>query len=117
VRLRIICFIFNFYSISAVAGYDCILKLSHVDSVDRVKVTEVLTMERGVRYGTAGKLGQLYSIEAYTNAQVAEEEIELSISDSKDGHVVSEKIALKGNSKAVTFFDSYQLVSSCEIRA
>ena len=74
-------------------------------------------MEQGVRYGDAGKLGQLYSIEAYTNAQVAEEEIEFSLSDLKDGKVVSEKVVLKGNSKNITFFDSYKLTSSCEVRA
>lgn len=115
-KVRILCFFLNFYSVSAAAGYDCILKLSHVDAIDRVKITEILTLEKGVHFGKAGKLGQLYSVEAYTNAQRAEEEIEFLISDNRDGRIVSEKIAIKGTGRAVTFFDSYKLVSNCEVR-
>ena len=56
-RTRIIAYIFNLYSMSAVAGYDCVLKLAHNDDLYKTVAEKTITIEQGaMRSGSFGTL-------------------------------------------------------------
>lgn len=131
-RTRIIAMLFNFYSMSAVAGYECVLKLAHIEDLYKTVAEKTLLIERSNM--SAGSMGTLFveldkrnkkislDINAVMSGWQGEEDATFVIirreskRRSHRAETVSEKMTLKGDSSMTGWFDSYKLEIECKVR-
>jgi hypothetical protein len=131
IRTRIIACFCNLFSISAVAGYDCTMSLSHTENLYKTVATKNLTIKNfEMRSGHEGELfiekekkrsKTSLHINAFLNGYEAEEEAVIvvmrqeSTGNRSQSYSISDKLALRGNDKATLWFDSYKLDVSCQL--
>lgn len=110
-RVRILAYLINFWSMSAVAGYQCTMTFSNVDTPEKVVAAKLISIDDGIRSGSEGKILNTVNVEAFINGQVSEEEAEILLSTETE---LSDKIELKGEGKSVNYFSVYRIVTSCQ---
>jgi hypothetical protein len=110
-RVKIIAYIINFYSISAVAGYQCTIKMSDVSRPDQVVAAKMISIQDGIRSGSEGEILKGMDVDAYLNGQQMEEEVEIVL-NKKDSS--SDKISLKGTGTTTAWFEHYKVETSCQ---
>lgn len=128
-RTRILAYIFNLYSMSAVASYDCTLKLAHSEDLNVTVAEKVVSIGRGEM--KAGNVGTLFvefekkkktftlDINAVMNGWQNEEDATFVIirrtktRRNTTAETISEIMNLKGNDQLTGWFDSYKLDISC----
>lgn len=132
-RTRILAYIFNLYSMSAVAGYDCDLKLAHNEDLYKTIAEKTLSIKEGAM--NSGNMGTLYvefeknrkkislDINAVMSGWKGEEDATVVIIRrtkkrySTSSETVSEIMTVKGNNKLTGWFDAYKLEMSCQVTA
>lgn len=132
-RTRVLAYLINFYSMSAVAGYECVLKLAHTDDLNRVVGEKTLTIAQETM--NSGNMGTLFvesengrkkvslDINAVMNGWRGKEDATFVMIRrtkkrySTSSSTVSEIMALKGDDNFVGWFDSYKLDISCKVTA
>ena len=130
---RILAFIFNLYSMSAVAGYDCTLKLAHNEDLYKTIAEKTLSIETSAM--NSGNMGTLFvelaknrkkislDINAVMSGWKGEEDATVVIIRrtekrySSSSQTVSEIMTVKGDNKLTGWFDSYKLDMSCKVSA
>lgn len=130
-RTKLIAGLFNLYSISAVAGYQCTLQLAHTEDLDTVIASK--TIEARDHEMRSGNYGELFlesqkgkrktslTVNAFISGTMAEEEAIIvmmrkhSKRKSSSSEAVSEKFPLRGDESDTFWFDSYKLDVSCRI--
>lgn len=130
-RTRILAYLLNFYSMSAVAGYECVLQLAQKDDVNTVIAEKTLTAAPGTM--NSGNLGTLF-VEFENNRKKISLDINavMNGSDGKESatfvmirrtkkrfstksSTVSEVLTLKGSDHVVGWFDTYKLDIDCKV--
>ena len=130
-RTRILAYILNLYSMSAVAGYDCNLKLAHSTNPDQVIGEKTLTIAQGNM--NSGNMGTLF-VESENNRKKISLDINAVMSGwdsdenatfvmirrtkkrySTSSSTVSEIMTIKGNDHVTGSFDSYKLDINCKV--
>jgi hypothetical protein len=130
-RTRIIAYIFNLYSMSAVAGYDCVLKLAHNDDLYKTVAEKTITIEQGaMRSGSFGTLlvesEQRHKrisldINAVMSGWKGEEDASFVVlrrtmkRSSNETQTVSEVMTVQGDEKMTGWFDAYKLDIKCQV--
>jgi hypothetical protein len=132
-RTRILAYIFNLYSMSAVAGYDCTLKLAHNEDLYKTVAEKTLSIETGEM--NSGNMGTLFvefeknrkkislDINAVMSGWKGEEDATVVIIRrtkkrySTSSETVSEIMTVKGDNKLTGWFDAYKLDMSCKVQA
>lgn len=125
--------ILGLYSLTALAGYECTLKLSRKDDVLTVIAEKILTVEQGER--NSGNMGTLHVESVRANKQVSLD-INALLNGDKDketatfvilrrtkkvnsimrAKTVSEVMILKGNDKVTEWFDHYKIDTTCDVK-
>ncbi len=126
-RTKIIAYLVNFYSMSAVAGYECLMQLSHQDNLKEVVAEKVISLSKGQIKG--GNFGALFKeqlkkknssleVRGMMSSLSGEEEASFAIyRNTKEGQfVISEKISIQGASLGTSWFDSYKLGINCSLK-
>lgn len=131
-RTRLIAMLFNFYSMSAVAGYECVLKLAHNEDLYKTVAERTLVAERSTM--SAGSMGTLFveqdkrnkkislDINAVMSGWSGEEDASFVIirrtSKRRSHHAetVSEIMTVKGDSSMTGWFDNYKLEINCKVK-
>lgn len=129
-RARILAYIFNLYSMSAVAGYECTLKLAHSEDLNKVIAEKVLVIGRGeMKSGNMGTLFVEFEIKKHLisldiNAVMSgwhnEEDATFVIlrrnktRRNTSAETISEIMNLKGDDQITGWFDSYKLDINCQ---
>lgn len=119
-RTKLIAYIVNFYSMSAVASYECVMQLSHQDNLNKVVAEKVISLDRGqIKGGNFGALFPTLEVKGMMSSMKGEEEASFAISrNNKDGQsVISEKISIQGTSHGTSWFDSYKLGINCSLKS
>lgn len=132
IRTRIIACFFNLYSMSAVAGYECVLQLSHTENLDKVIAEKTVHIgNHQMRAGSEGILFVEYQkgkkkttldINSVMSGWEDEEDATFAVirwtSNRRNvrGEAVSEKFTLKGDDELTGWFDSYKLDISCQVK-
>ncbi len=132
-RTKLLAYVVNFFSMSAVAaGYECQVKLSHVEDLKQVIAEKVLVIDQGqIR---SGKMGTLYveslkknkstrlDLNAVLCGWKGEEDLNLVVirkevkkDQIKSSQTISEIINIQGESQKTAWLDSYKLDVSCKI--
>ena len=124
-RTKLLAYIFNLYSMSAVAGYECTLKLAHTEDLKQVVAEKVLTINRAEM--RSGNMGTLFVESAKRNKQTTldihavlsgwqgEEDMNLVVirktqkKHSANVSTISEIMNVQGNNQLTGWFDSYKL--------
>jgi len=132
-RTRILAYLFNIYSMSAVAGYDCTLKLFHTNDLNKVIASKTLSIAQGRM--NSGNMGTLYvefeknrkkisiDINAVLNGWSSEEDATFVMIRrtkkrySSSVETISEIMNVHGNDQMVGWFDSYKLDINCQVTA
>ncbi len=126
---RILAYLFNLYSMSAVADYQCVLKLAHNDDLYKTIAEKTLTIEEGKM--KSGNMGTLF-VEFQKNRKKISLDINAVMSGWKgeedatfvmirrtkkryslSSHTVSDIMTVKGNDSMTGWFDSYKLDINC----
>lgn len=132
-RTRLLACLLNFYSMSAVASYECVLKLAQNNDLNTVIGEKTLIAAPGTM--NSGNLGTLFvefennrkkislDINAVMNGSVGKENAtfvmirrttkRFSIKSS----TVSDVLTLKGSDQVEGWFDTYKLDISCQVAA
>lgn len=131
-RTRIIALFFNLYSVSAVAGYECHLKLSHTEDPHKVIAEKSVRIEEGRII--SGYMGTLFTedakkrketsldINAVMSGWKGEEDASIVIirratnKRNVETNTISEVMTVKGDNSLTGWFDSYKLDISCEVK-
>jgi len=128
-RTRILAYLFNLYSMSAVADYQCVLKLAHNDDLYKTIAEKTVTIEEGKM--KSGNMGTLF-VEFQKNRKKISLDINAVLSGWKgeedatfvmirrtkkryslSSHTVSDIMTVKGNDSMTGWFDSYKLDIKC----
>lgn len=128
-RTRVLAYFFNLYSMSAVAGYECTLKLAHSENLNKVIAEKVLVIDRAeMKSGNMGTLFVEYQkkkrsisldINAVMSGWANEEDATFVIlrrtktRRSTSAETISEIMNLKGDNQLTSWFDSYKLDINC----
>jgi hypothetical protein len=128
-RTRILAYMLNLYSMSAVASYECTLKLAHSEDLNMTIAEKVLTIGRGEM--KSGNMGTLYvefekkkktislDINAVMSGWQNEEDATFVIlrrtktRRNTSAETISEIMGLKGDDQRTGWFDSYKLDINC----
>jgi hypothetical protein len=119
-RTKLIAYLVNFYSMSAVAGYECVMQLSHQENLNKVVAEKVITLEKGQMKG--GKFGALFNtleVKGMMSSMKGQEEANFAIyRNNKNGQsIVGETIQIQGTSHGTSWFDSYKLGINCSLKS
>ncbi len=123
-RTRVLAYFMNLYTMSAVAGYECTLKLAHTDDLNRVVAEKTLNIAQGNM--NSGNMGTLYletslDINAVMNGWRGEEDATFVIIRrnkkrySTSSSTVSEIMTIKGTDQVTGWFDAYKLDIACKV--
>jgi hypothetical protein len=131
-RTRIFAYLLNLYSMSAVAGYECTLKLAHSEDLNQVIAEKVLVIKKGeMRSRNMGTLFVEFekrkkSISLDINAVMSgwqnEEDATFVIlrrtktRRTTSSETISEIMNLKGDDQLTGWFDSYKLDINCQTK-
>lgn len=131
-RTRMIALFFNLYSVSAVAGYECTLKLSHTEDLHKVIAERTVRVEQGRMI--SGYMGTLFTedqrkrkettldINAVMSGWNGEEDASFVIirratkRRNVETSTISEVMTVKGNNSLTGWFDSYKVDIACEVK-
>ncbi len=131
-RTRILACLLNFYSMSAVADYECILKLAHTEDLHKTIAEKTLTIGQGEM--KSGNMGTLFvefeknrkktslDINAVLSGWKGEEDASVVIIRrtkkrySGVAETVSEIMTVKGDDKLTGWFDAYKLEMNCLVK-
>lgn len=131
-RTRLLAYLFNLYSISAVAGYHCQLSLSHSEDLKTPIAQKVLKVKTGNL--DSGNMGTLFiensnrrktialEINAVMSGWVNEEDATLVMMRTKRkksstrAERISERITVKGDGHQTLWFDDYKLEIDCQVK-
>lgn len=119
-RTKLIAYIVNFYSMSAVASYECVMQLSHQDNLNKVVAEKVISLDKGqIRSGNFGALFPSLEVKGMISSMRGEEEASFAIYRSnKEGQIgIGEKISIQGTSHGTSWFDSYKLGINCSLKS
>ncbi len=130
-RTKILAYIVNFYSMSAVAGYECALQLAHTENLNQVVAEKVISISTDeIRSENIGNLfieslkgKNKTSIEgqAIISGWEGQEDLNLvmlrntQVKNISDSQKISETITLKGNQLETAWFDTYKLDINCKL--
>ena len=132
-RTRALAYLINLYSMSAVAGYECVLKLAHTEDLHTVVAEKTVTIAQGKM--TSGNMGTLFvefernrkrisiDINAVMSGWKGEEDASfIMIRRTKKRYsnrssTISEIMTVKGDDQMTGWFDSYKLDISCKASA
>jgi hypothetical protein len=130
-RTKILAYIVNFYSMSAVAGYECALQLAHTENLKEVVAEKVISIPTGeMRSGSIGSLfveslkskrKTFIEGRAVLSGWEGEEDLNLVMMrttekrSSLETGRISETITLKGDQIETAWFDNYKLDVNCKI--
>jgi hypothetical protein len=130
-RTKILAYIVNFYSMSAVAGYECALQLAHTENLKEVVAEKVISIPTGeMRSGSTGSLfieslkGKRKTFiegRAVLSGWEGEEDLNLVMMRTNEKRSsletgrISETITLKGDQIETAWFDNYKLDVNCKI--
>jgi hypothetical protein len=130
-RTKILAYIVNFYSMSAVAGYECALQLAHTENLKEVVAEKVISIPTGeMRSGSIGSLfveslkGKRKTFiegRAVLSGWEGEEDLNLVMMrttekrSSLETGRISETITLKGDQIETAWFDNYKLDVNCKM--
>ena len=130
-RTKLIAYIFNLYSMSAVAGYECTLQLAHTENLHQVVAEKVLTINKSEM--RSGNMGTLFVESAKKKKQITldinavlsgwpgEEDANLVVirktqkKHSGSVQTISEIMNVQGNNQLTGWFDSYKLDVRCKV--
>jgi hypothetical protein len=129
---RLLTLVFNFFSMSALAGYHCEVKLAHTEDLYKTIATKSITIETaGMKSGSLGtlfieseskkKISSLV-VRGVLDGNQGDEEMTLVIM-RKEGKKkntlvperISENLLLHGIGPQRFWFDNYKLDAECEI--
>lgn len=131
-RTRILAYLFNLYSMSAVAGYHCQLSLSHTEDLKATVAQKALQVKTGNL--NSGNMGTLLvensnfrktvavEINAVMSGWSNEEDATFVMmrtvrkKKSTNAERISEVITVKGNDHETLWFDSYKLEIDCSVK-
>lgn len=131
-RTRFLALIFNLYSMSAVASYECVMKLAHIEDLYTTVAERTLTVKKGTM--DAGSMGTLYvesekknkkislDINAVLSGWAGEEDATIVMirrerkKRSTRAETISEKMTIKGDNSMTAWFDSYKLEIQCQVK-
>ena len=130
-RTRVLAYFFNLWSMSAVAGYECHLKLAHNDDLYKTVAEKTVSIEQGqMRSGNMGTLlvesqkgNRIVSLEinsVMSGWKGDEDAAFVILRKSQKKHssktsTVSEVMNIKGNDSITSWFDDYMLDIKCEV--
>ena len=130
-KARILAYLFNLYSMSAVAGYECTLKLAHSDDLNKTIAEKVIVISGGEM--KSNNMGTLYvefekgrkkttlDINALISGWQNEEDAtfvilrQTKVKKTITAQTISDVMKLKGDDQLTGWFDSYKLDISCRI--
>jgi hypothetical protein len=130
-RIKILFFILNFYSMSVAADYECLLNLYNSDetllAVKRISVahTQAISGDQGIlytEYQKGKKTKTTLNIRTVINGCEKEEEASFQVirhtfeRKKYNAEIVSEEFFLDGTSHLVGRFENYRLDIDCKIR-
>jgi hypothetical protein len=131
-RTKFLALCFNVFSMSAVAGYECELKLAHMEDFQTTIATR--TVQVGKNKMESGNMGMLFmesenrrrrislDINAMMNGWEGEEDAAFVIlrrtrkKSSADAVRLSEVVMLEGNQKTTAWFDAYKVDIECKLK-
>ena len=130
-RTKILAYFVNFYSMSAVAGYECALQLAHTENLKEIVAEKVISIPTGeIRSGSIGSLfveslkGKKKTFiegRAVLSGWEGEEDLNLvmtrttQIKNKSEFSRISQTITLSGDQSETAWFDSYKLDVDCKI--
>ena len=132
-RTRALAYLLNLYSMSAVAGYECVLKLAHTEDLNTTVAEKTVTIDQGRM--TSGNMGTLFvefernrkrisiDINAVMSGWKGEEDASFIMIRrtkkrySNSSATISEIMTVKGDDQMTGWFDSYKLEISCKVMA
>ena len=130
-RTKILAYIVNFYSMSAVAGYECALQLAHTENLNQVVAEKVISIStdeiRSENIGNLfieslkGKNKTSIEAQAIISGWEGQEDFNLDmlrttqVKNISESQKISETITLKGNQLETAWFDAYKLDINCKL--
>ena len=131
-RTKMIAYIFNLYSMSAVAGYECHLKLTHLEDSAKVVSEKVIRIEKNQT--KSGNVGILFveskfkkrmtsiHMNAVMSGWEGEEDVHFVLMrkfkkrEKIKSETISQTMSVKGSSAGTWMFDYYRLDMSCDVK-
>ena len=132
-RTRALAYLINLYSMSAVAGYECVLKLAHTEDLYTTVAEKTVSIDQGRMI--SGNMGTLFvefernpkrisiDINAVMSGWKGEEDASFIMIRrtqkrySNSSSTSSEIMTVKGDDQMTGWFDSYKLDISCKSSA
>lgn len=130
-RVRFLAMLINFHSISAVAGYECLLQFSHTENLNQVISEKVVEVEKeeliSKDFGTViteeqtRKLLVGVNVRAVLSGEIGAEDATFVMmrtvqkKNNSKAERISENFTLKGNEDLTGWFDSYKVDISCRL--
>lgn len=131
-KVRVLAYLLNLYSMSAAAGYECQLKLAHVDDLYKTvarKTVSIGTSEMSAGFGGTilveskrGKNINSLEIGSVMSGWKGDEDAmfvihrRIATKHSTRSTAISEEIRIKGNDVVTSWFDNYMLDIKCETK-
>lgn len=112
---------------SAVAGYECLMQLSHQDNLNKVIAEKVIAIDKGqIKSGSFGTLfieksmrHSSLEVNAFINGRNGEEDASFEIYRRHQKNLSSfgERITVHGTGESNRWFDSYKLGINCSLKS
>lgn len=130
-RVRFLAMLINFHSISAVAGYECLLQFAHTENLNQVISEKVVQVDResliSKDFGTVITEEQTrkmligVNVRAVMSGEQGGEDATFVMmrtiqkKNSSKAERISENFTLKGNDDFTGWFDAYKVDISCRL--
>lgn len=130
-RIKVLTLLLNLHSISAVAGYECLLQFSHTENLKQVISEKIVQVEKeqlvSGDFGTViteeltKKLLVGVTVHAVVSGESGGEDAtfvmmrKVQKKNNSKAERISENFTLKGNEDLTGWFDSYKVDISCRL--